>query len=198
MTPEDNTIADQALRNYAVHGRVFDQIIALQGQIGGLINLYMLVTGAVWAVLAPNTFNLPVWVIVLGLVLHIAASLAVLVGAMGMANAIYHRLEFLRDLGQQYYQPIEAIGQRVYNRLHGDGFYQRFNLGRQRWIYMTVPVIGTLGSAALCIDVSRLPEHKEAVCDARREQLLKARDRIALDRAKYLLDKAGCDLKMKP
>jgi hypothetical protein len=38
---------DPDLRNLRRHAQVFEQVIALQDQIGGLLYLYMLVTGAV-------------------------------------------------------------------------------------------------------------------------------------------------------
>jgi hypothetical protein len=197
-TPTGQDIAgDSNLRNYAAHAQVFEQVVGLQGQIGGLLNMYMLVTGAVWAVLAPNVFNLPAEVVAAGLFLHIVLSVTVLWAATGMANAVYHRLNFATQLGSQYYPSIEAIGTRVSDQVH-KGIYRLFRLGRQRWIYMIVPVIGILGSVTIGIVALRQSEHRDAACQSRREQLMEARDRIALDRAKYLLDKAGCDLKTKP
>ena len=44
---QPDAVVDSDLRNYAVHAQVFEQVSALQGQIGGLLNLYILATGAV-------------------------------------------------------------------------------------------------------------------------------------------------------
>jgi hypothetical protein len=193
---QPDAVVDSDLRNYAVHAQVFEQVSALQGQIGGLLNLYMLATGAVWAVLAPNVFNLPTTVVGAGLILHIVLSATVLFAVMGMANAAHHRLEFAQELGRQCWKSIETVGERVNERVH-TGVYRPFTL-RQRWIYMVVPVIGILGSVAVGWDALRLSAQRRAACESRRVQLVQAADRVALDRAKYLLDKAGCDLKTKP
>lgn len=195
--PPENAVADPDLRNYAAHAQVFEQATALQGQIGGLLNLYMLVTGAVWAVLAPNVFNLPAAAVAVGLILHIVLSATVLVAAMGMANAVYHRLKFAQKLGEQYYLQIETIGKQIFDTVHS-GIYRPFRLGRQRWVYMMVPLIGILGSVVVGVDALRQAAHKDEACRSRRTQLVQASDRVALERAKYLLDKAGCDLKTKP
>jgi hypothetical protein len=53
-----STFAEE-IANYQLHTRLTDHVLAYDTQLATLANPFMIATGAIWLVLAPNTFNLP-------------------------------------------------------------------------------------------------------------------------------------------
>ncbi len=189
----DGEISRQ-LAHYEVHARLIDQVTAFIGQLGTLANLFMIATGAAWAVLAPNSFNLPSSSLRMALVLHIVLCVAVLIVMLGLAKAITHRLDFAQAFGDALYPDIEALGRETAKRIWW-GQSKLIRLGGPALSWAAIPIIAIVGSALILRDDILQATPQRAACEARWTLLMQATDRMQLDRARYLLDKGGCDLK---
>ena len=67
----------------------FDQGLALQTAMSTVAQMFGAVTGGIWLVLAPNTFQLPVLALVLAYLLHIILSGVVLLAVLGLGANWY-------------------------------------------------------------------------------------------------------------
>jgi hypothetical protein len=185
----------QQLADYETHSRLSEQVIGYLGHLGTFANLFMIATGAIWVVLAPNTFNLADHAVLAALVLHIVLCCAILYVILGMAKAIRQRLEFATELGERFYPDIEKIGKETSNRI-STGLYKLPRLGGPGLSWAVIPLIGIIGSLLIGLDEMLQARPQRTACEERWSLLLQATDRVQLDRARYLLDKGGCDLKM--
>ena len=186
------TLSDE-IANYQLHSRLTDHVLGYYTQLGTIANLFMIATGAVWFVLAPNTFNLSSITVEVALALHIALSCIVLNIMLSMAKAIEKRREFAIKLGEKLFPSIQAIGQSTADKI-SKGLFRYARIGG-RWTWTTIPLIGICGSLIIAIEQWPDRERQQLACEQRWDQLIQATERVQLDRARYLLDKAGCDLK---
>jgi hypothetical protein len=186
------TLAEE-IANYRLHSRLTDHILAYYTQPGTLANLFMIATGAIWLVLAPNTFNLPGATVEVALALHIVLSCVVLTIMLSMAKAIEQRREFAIEIGEKLFPTIEAMGKSVAHQI-STGLLKKTRIGA-RWPWATIPLIGVCGSLIIAVEQWPNLERQQLVCEQRWNQLVQATDRVQLERARYLLDKAGCDLR---
>ncbi|WP_426528825.1 hypothetical protein [Bradyrhizobium sp. McL0615] len=180
------------LTKYAAHAPVFAQVTAFLTQITQTVVVYVTITGGAWAVVSSNTIGASTTTLLSILALHIVLSVGTALGLKGVGNNFVQRLDFLRQLGLEYWPRIEEMGKNAWKK--GE---PRVSLRQQRF-WFWVPILAALVSIWLMLDILSDSSKRDEIC-------LKASlalafpdsspiDRVAFDRARYLFDKAGCEV----
>ena len=165
-TPDTNTAAGirgtvptlrEQVAAYEAGSKVYDQIIEIHGNIVGVANVYLVVTGVLWGAVATNAMQVPTTAATAILAFHLLGSIAVLQSLAASLNAISLRHAFLPQFGEKCYPEIEAIGKLSFEQVYGsrDSFKAKFaGWGHQRLLWYLIPGAGFFGSAFFIVWLS--------------------------------------------
>jgi hypothetical protein len=206
---------ETGLKNYATHAALQTQAAAFLTQITQTVILYVTITGGAWAVVSSNTIGVGSNTLLGILALHIVLSIGIAFGLWGMGNNFIQRLNLCRRLGDRYWPTIELMGQDAWKgpkelpkrgllrALQSLDEWLRYtaptwpSLRHQRlWVW--VPILGLGGSIWLSMQVLEDRNKRAGLCrEASRALAFRSSaplNREELERARYIFDKAGCEI----
>jgi hypothetical protein len=219
----------------------FGHAMSLLTAMSTATQLFVGLTGAVWAVLVPNTMALPTRVVALALFLHGLLGAVMFLVLRGLGANMVQRLNLSRwkvqygdkegmgdaawfgvpplrygikktgllhpgswtkwarvpsDLQTQINAWTEKTGDQSIDRHYAVPRYPTLRIQRTAW--PLVPFFGAACSFYLGVDAWEKRTEHEGICSSRVTLLQQASTSLDLDRARYLLDKANCDVSTQP
>lgn len=154
---EPTGIPDGELERYNQASVIYDQIIALQSNLTTLTSSFLVITGAVWGVVATQKLGLAIEARVLLLLVHLVGCLWILPVVIGIRGAISTRLSLASEIADRAYPNIKKLGENGFHTFYGRSSEKttlRFRLarwGRQNWFWYAIPLAAAVGSLYLVL-----------------------------------------------
>lgn len=214
VSPAEVTPDANELEHYAAHAPVLEQATAFLTHIATTVTLYATVTGAAWAVVASNALGVDPTTLRGLLGLHIFLSILVAISVWGVGNNFIQRLNFARWLGVAFWPNIEKLGHDyAWKGVPKPGadkpftansidkrpiILKKINLRHQR-IWAVLPIGAAVFSGWLLLQIWIDGPNQAYLCGQAAATLSFSAPptvtREMLDRARYVFDKAGCEIR---
>jgi hypothetical protein len=192
------------LLNYETHSKVFEQVSGFHNLIVNTVNIYILVSGAIWAFAIPSAARIGIEIVVAAFVFHLLVSAAAAAICFGLASTIIQRLEFLKLLGKEYWPTIQEKGEEasetpandeswLWRGKRGEWKLGKWKLRKQVQIWPLIPVLGASASVLLMAMLIAQDYLRAPICQKRLHAVETAATPLDFDRATFLFNDAGCD-----
>jgi hypothetical protein len=211
-------LTNEELTRYTAHAPVFAQVVAYLTHITTTVNIYVIVTGGDWAAAIGNAFGLNYETQLWLLALHVALSIIVVISLLGMGNNFIQRLNFLDWLGVAFWPTIRQLGGHEFAwhgpsgditvsplspdqaRTRPQALNRAFGQPNLRWqrFFFLLPIAAAGVSIAFIPRVYENGKTRSEFCVGVQNTLgfpdSKPISSVAFERARYLFDKAGCEI----
>jgi len=144
-TPEQEQIKRE-LVYYQQASTIYDQIFSLHKFLIKIADVFLITVGAVWAVVASNQLNLPLWARVFLCGLVAIGGLQICFVNCGALRSIRGRFELVDKLGEAAFPTILAKGRESFStRMR----WLSWGKDRSNFFWYLIPLSGLIGSVVL-------------------------------------------------
>jgi hypothetical protein len=213
-TPNVEYDAKTQLTNYSAHANILTQAATFFTHITTSIAVYLTISAAAWATVIARSLSweTSTWL----LLAHILLSGGIALGVLGMGNQLIQRLNFAERVGEVFWKDLVRLGKEAWNPAwtptdnvappRPSGILQKarswlrsgITLRGQRYWFI-LPCVGAAVSVVLIFQEMEDGPKRRDFC--RRVAVMLAMPeptRGAIERARYLFDKANCDVTQRP